>query len=146
MSIHTQCGKEVRWANREDDPEKFRPPLEFVGHNYIITEDNIALYVSTYRQHECDPDEIVKWLDLKRRQAKALGHPTVEIDRKEEWALAKEEQRKKDWKEALKVDCPQCEVKVGKKCHNMTKRKQGIKEYTKNPHPRRLMDSWKADE
>lgn len=145
MTIHSQCGREIRWANRDDDPERFRPPLEFAGQAYIIDESNTAVYVTTYKQHECDPEDIVNWADLKRRQAIALGKPTEEIDRREERELAKEEQRKQDWKIALKVACPQCEVGVGKICHNMTMRKRGIKELTKNPHPRRIMDSWKAD-
>lgn len=142
MTIHSDCGKEIRWAQRDDDPDRFRPPLEFAGQAYIVTEDNIAVYVTTYKQHECDPDDIKRWMELKRAQAEALGKPVDELDRKEERNIAKEQQRKENWDLALQIDCPTCKSKKGKRCYNLTKIKRDVVEETKNPHPMRLDNAW----
>lgn len=146
MSIHSDCGKEVRWVRRDDDPDRFHPPLEFSGQAYIIAEDNVAMYVTTYKRHECDPDDIKSWYDLKRRQAEALGRDVNELDRREESAIAKERDRNEIWERTLKVDCPTCEVGVANRCHNMSRRKAtGEIVFTKNPHPSRIENAWRAD-
>ena len=142
MTVHKSCGKEIRWATRDDDPERFNPPLEFDGHRYIITEDGTAVYTSTYVHHECDPADIIRWQRLKHDQAKAMGIQPEEVS---DSTLAREEERKERWKVALKEPCPTCDVPVGHKCHNLTARKKGRRELTKNPHPARLEFVWREE-
>lgn len=138
MSIHSDCGKEVRWVHRDDDPDRFHPPLEFAGQAYIITEDNTAVFTTTYRRHECDPDDIKQWIDLKRRQAEAKGIATEDIDRHEERIIARERDQKEANDFAMRVECPICKAPVAELCFNMALLKKGVKKYTKNPHPGRV--------
>jgi len=144
VSIHSDCGKEIRWVHRDDEPDRWHPPLEFDHQGYVIVDD-VVIYTNIYKRHDCDPDDIKAWLDLKRNQAMAKGIDVEDIDAKEERIIAKEQQRDLYWAEALRVECPVCEAEVGQRCYNMSLWKKGIEEHTKNPHPKRLMDSWKAD-
>lgn len=145
MTIHSDCGKEIRWAQRDDDPDRFRPPLEFAGQAYIVTEDNIAVYVTTYKQHECDPDDIKRWMELKRAQAEALGKPVDELDRKEERNIARKQAQNDAWSLTIKIPCATCGAKAGQKCFNMTKRKQDIVEENKWPHHIRALAAWSEE-
>lgn len=137
MTIHRDCGKEIRWATRDDDPDRFRPPLEFAGHAYIITEDGTAVYTSTYKAHECDPDDIKAWLDLKRRQAEAKGIPYDDIDDREAAIIAYERDQQAYRDRAMAAKCDVCKAPKGELCFNMNALKRGIKTYNKNPHPSR---------
>lgn len=144
MSVHTDCGKEVKWVHRDDEPDRWHPPLEFDHQGYVIMDD-VVVYTNVYKRHECDPDDIKAWMDLKRNQAMAKGIDVGAIDFREERALAKQQQRDRDWEQALKVECETCEAGINVRCYNLSKRKQGIAENTKNPHPQRLWRSIDAD-
>ena len=141
MALHGDCGKEVRWVRRDDDPERFHPPLEFAGQSYIITEDNIAMYVTTYKRHECDPDDIKAWLELKRKQAEAKGIPVDEIDFREERIIARERDREETNSKAMRIKCPVCKATVSELCFNMSALKRGDKVYNLNPHPARIEEA-----
>ena len=142
MSLHKDCGREIEWPRNPENPEKFLPPLEFVDRYYIIMEDGTSAYVNAYKRHDCDPEEITIWMDLKRRQAQAKGISVDEIDNREERLIKKEKDRKADIKEAKKKACRTCGAPIGEMCINLSKKRMGVKVHTKNPHPSRMEFSW----
>lgn len=149
MGVHTDCGREIRWAKRSDfrddeGRERWNPPLEFAGHGFIITEDGYAVYSTIYKHHECDPDEMKLWYDLKRRQAEARGIAVADIDEKEERAIARERDRNEVVGFAMSVSCKVCKAERGEMCMHLNSLKHGEKRYNKNPHPIRIEDAARA--
>jgi len=142
MSVHKDCGREIEWPRNPENPEKFLPPLEFVDRYYILMEDGTPAFVNVYKRHECDPEEITIWMDLKRRQAQAKGISVDAINSHEERLIKKEQNRKEDIKFAKKRVCPTCQAPIGQMCINLAKKKKGEKVHTKNPHPSRMEYSW----
>lgn len=137
MSTHRECGEDIRWVHRDDDPERFAPPLEYVGQAFIITDDNTAVRVTTYKTHHCDPDKILAWREYKARIAEIGEDPTPDSGRRD-WEIARDKQREEVWNEAVKTKCPRCDAKKGEKCHNLIERKKtGEIVYTRNPHVER---------
>lgn len=140
MSVHRDCGEEIRWAKREDDPERFVPPLEFAGHAYIIDENGIARSVTTFSSHRCNPDKVREWADYLRKLALAKDESPVESDNVVLWEAKKQRDSEQAWKVAITTECSTCEARIGAKCHNISARfrKTGEILELKNPHPARL--------
>lgn len=145
MSIHKDCGEEIRWGKREDDDTRFRPPLEFAGMGYIIDADGVAIYVSIYRDHICDPDTVRAWMDHRRALAAAKGEALDEIEDDEARIAARERDRQDQLILAATVECDTCEEPAGYGCINLSlwKRKQ-VREETRFPHASRLVKAQKA--
>lgn len=142
MSVHKDCGADIRWLKRDDDPNRFLPPMEFVGQFYAADADGVGVVQNCYRPHVCDPDVMEDWLNRMRRLAELQGDQdsVEEISGRQAWALAREREREKTWEIALKVDCPRCLQPKTQKCISMaqTHRKTGEMVELLNPHPERL--------
>lgn len=142
MSTHKDCGEEIRWAKRDDDPDRFRPPLEYAGEAFIIDERGAAIQVHTYRPHNCDPDKVEAWLTYQKRLAVLRGDTEGlrELTGMEAHNAARERDRENTWEHALKKPCPRCRALVGVKCHRLDQkfRKTGEMVESKNPHPERI--------
>lgn len=141
MTIHSDCGKEIKWVHRDDDPDRWHPPLEFAGQAYVII-DEVAVYTSIYQRHECDPDDMKKWLELKRAQAEIKGVPVEDIDRREERAIARKLQQDEEYAVACRVACIVCKAEKGELCFNLHKLKKGDKIYNLHPHLDRHDRGW----
>lgn len=144
MSVHKDCGETIRWAKTEGSG-RWMPPLEFVGNHFIIQQDengdSVAVQVSTYEIHNCDPDKMLAWQEYQKKIAKLKGSaPNVETGMSN-WQMARERDREATWTQALKIPCSRCGVKKGKRCIDLAKHKRGIKAETKNPHLSRLEES-----
>lgn len=138
MSIHKDCGADIQWIRREDDPERFLPPMEYAGEVYVKhPETGVAYRTHAYRQHLCDPEAIISWQDYQRRLAEAKGEEFTPYD------AARERERENMWELALTVSCRRCMRLPGEKCISLAASKvnQGIEEETKNPHPQRIEDA-----
>lgn len=144
-SVHKECGADITWARRDDNPEKWMPPLEYIGEVYLIDgkgEDRTAVQRHAYRLHICDPDRIIEWQDYMHRLAEAKGEvydphgPGTQF----EYEAKREKEREQTWNMALKVDCPRCSQPAGQKCISQSIRliKTGEIEFCKNPHPARM--------
>ena len=132
MAIHTQCGADIEWPRREDDPERFGRPLEFAGQAYILTEEGYAIRVLTYKQHECDPDVMEAWIERCRRvdELKVQAPP-----RETAYETKRLDIAEGLWRAALKVECPRCLAKKKKKCVSLAKHEHG--RILKRPHTER---------
>lgn len=142
VSVHRDCGEDVKWAKRSDDDTRWNPPLDYIGPVYIIDESGAAIQVNAYRTHNCDPDKMEAWLERCRRVAELKGG---DLDSLEVRAVKADMDRESVWDVALKVACPACEVAVGVKCHSMALRyrKEDKIVGVLNPHPRRLELAYK---
>lgn len=140
MSIHKECGAEITWMRRDDDPERFMPPMEYAGEGYVRDKDGAAQYHHIYRLHNCDPDAILEWRDYQQRLAAAKGEEYTPYD------AARERERENLWEIALTVACRRCNRLPGEKCVSLSQQKvkAGIEEETKNPHPERIEDGLAA--
>lgn len=143
MGPHSDCGRDIVWVRRADDNDRWMPPLEFAGQAIIIQDDE-AVFVSTYRRHECNPEEIKAWLELKRQQAEAKGYSLEDIDAHEERIIARERDREEVNSHAMSVECKVCKATVGEMCMSLPWLKKGTKRYNKNPHPPRIEDAARA--
>ena len=140
MAIHTQCGADIEWPRREDDPERFGRPLEFAGQAYILTEEGYAIRVLTYKQHECDPDVMEAWIERCRR-IDELKQNDVVPSSYEAYQVKREEILESQWKAALKVECSKCGAKKRNKCRSLAKHENS--RILKRPHWERVKDSEK---
>jgi hypothetical protein len=149
MSVHKDCGADIQWLKRDDDPNRFLPPMEFAGQFYVKI-DGVGTIANCYRPHICDPDVMEDWLNRQARLAELRGDAEAmeEIDGRQAWALAREREREKSWEIALKVDCPRCLQPKDEKCISMaqTHRKTGEMVELRNPHPDRLEHLVKEDD
>lgn len=147
MSIHKECGAEIRWAKRSDDPERWSSPLEFAGFNYIIDESGSAIEVVAYKIHVCDLEQMTRWRDVVEKTLQARDYEKkdepfnpfkdLELTGRDAYNIKREEQRKENWKIAKKVECPTCNAAPRNKCVSLAKGPSHGKT-TKNPHPNRL--------
>lgn len=142
MSVHRDCGEEIKWARREDDETRWNPPLEYAGNFYIIDESGAAIQVTGYKIHYCDPDRMEAWQERCRRIAEMQGGDMSKVETQ---VVAADMRREEQWEVALKVECETCEAKVNEKCHSMarTHRKNDEIVPVLNPHPRRLERAYK---
>ena len=138
MSTHKECGEQIRWAHRSDDPTRFMPPLESVGPVYIIDEAGQAISVQGYQVHNCDPDKMEAWVEYKNRIAAIQGGDAYA--QMTEHDIAREQRREEHWTLALPFHCPTCDAKPGVKCFNRLDLRKGIEAPRENlnPHPIRL--------
>lgn len=138
MSTHRDCGEPIKWARRDDDSERFMPPLEYVGEVYVIDSGGAAIMVHAYRQHRCDPDKMEAWQEYLGKMDKLKG-TTVLADMTAHEA-ARERDREARWEVALRKECIRCDAPAGERCRDMSARyrKTGEIVHTNNPHPERL--------
>lgn len=150
MSTHKECGATVMWAKRDDDPDRYMPPLEPTGGAYTIDKDGIGVWVQTYQPHNCDPDDVAAWMDRLNRldaaRSERAGGDFYDTDNSLAYAAAREQRQEEQWAVALLVDCTRCLQPAGDKCISMAQhhRKNGEQVYVNNPHPQRLEDGYKA--
>lgn len=152
MSTHKECGANVQWARRDDEPDRYMPPLEPTGPAYIINAEGVGVYVQTYQPHICDPEDVANWLDRMNRLAEVRAERSGGLagdftdNRELEYAAAREQRQEEQWGVALLVDCTRCLQPAGDKCISMAQhhRKNGEQVYVNNPHPQRLEDGYKA--
>ena len=140
MSVHQDCGAEIRWARRADDPSKWMPPLQFVGQYFVFGEDDAAIRMNCYESHRCDPDAMEAWQIYKARLAELQANQPSVVQGMTNWEIRREQQRDQTWEDALTRACPKCEAEIGVKCHRLDQRfhKTGEMVECKNPHPERL--------
>lgn len=138
MSVHRDCGENIHWMHREDDPERFMPPMEFAGQAYVI-EGGIATEVSTYRMHRCDPVKVVAWQEYIQTMAELKGPNSFESEINL-YQAARLREREEAWAIAMTVDCDKCSAVVDEKCYSRAQHhvKSGELVETTNPHPSRL--------
>lgn len=146
-SVHKECGADIQWARRPDDPTRFLPPLEYLGEVYFLTgkgDERVAQQEHGYRIHACDPDRIVEWQDYQHRLAEAKGEVYTP------YAAAREKENEELWNQVLHVECPRCERGVDEKCIKLTRQliKTGEIQECRNPHPARIeaFERWLRDE
>jgi hypothetical protein len=134
MAVHRECGAEIKWAKRDDIPDKYLPPLEYLGEVFVIDSSGAAIQVHGYQRHNCDPDVMIAWQDYQKRLAEVKGEAFTPYE------VARERDREVTWKTALKVECPRCEAAVDEKCRSMQLKhlRTGELVEVKNPHPVRL--------
>lgn len=139
MSIHRECGEEIKWAHRDDDPERWQPPLEYQGQFFIIDERGVAIQVTGYKRHVCDPEKMEAWITYQERMAELEARrPKGErADRSlRDMARGKEQLERKQVAE--KVKCPRCDAPRKSPCINLTLRRKGVDGILTNwPHPER---------
>lgn len=142
MSIHKDCGRDVTWARRPDDPDRFLPPLEMTGFGYFIQDDGTAVQRPVFQMHVCDPDEVIDWTDRMRRlaEARADGQMPEVVAGRESWQAAREREREEVWEKVLPYPCDRCLQHEGSKCISMAQahRKTGEMVELRNPHNERL--------
>lgn len=123
MSTHKRCGATITWARYADDPDRFLPPLEFAGHYWLIGEDGVGYQTPTFKQHECDPDQMEKWQErLRRIQELELEFETPDAATH---MAAREQRRDEINLPSLKVKCDRCGQPKGKMCLNLHELKRG---------------------
>lgn len=105
MTLHSACGAEIRWADKDNTGKKF-PPLEPTGRALIVGNDNIVREVTTYRIHVCDEEQAEQWVAMKA--AERQQQTDYERSRQEFNEAAK------------KRPCPRCHVDTGEDCINLT--------------------------
>lgn len=135
MSVHKDCGEDIKWVRRDDDPNRFLPPMEYVGEVYVIDpESGSGRMTHGYRIHNCDPDKIIAWQDYQLRLAEAKGEQYTPYD------AAREREREQMWELTLAIECSACGMGVDKKCISMarTHANKGEVVELKNPHPVRI--------
>jgi hypothetical protein len=93
VSIHKECGAQIRWAHRDDEPGRWLPPLEFAGQAYILTEDENAVLVTTYKMHQCDPDQMEAWAAYKEKLAEIQARNAAEPTGMTNYEIAREQRR-----------------------------------------------------
>lgn len=137
MSIHKDCGEHVKWVRRTDEDDRWFPPLESIGHVYVIIDDQVVETIG-YRHHKCDPAKMKAWLDYLAIIGELKGD-TSELDSVVAHQAARDRQAESTRKYAERVACPQCNQGINEPCVNMSiLKKTGELEPTKNPHQSRI--------
>jgi hypothetical protein len=136
MSVHRECGADIRWFRRDDDPERYRPPMELAGEGYVITDEGGLEFKNIYRPHMCDPEAIASWQQYKENLAEAKGEP---ID---DYEAVTQRRSDEQWDIALPVSCRTCKATPGEYCISQQKHLQKAGEIvnTRWPHPLRVED------
>lgn len=134
MSVHRECGAEIKWAKRDDDSAKYFPPLEYLGEVFVIDSSGSAVQVHGYRRHNCDPEAMLAWQDYQQRLAEVKGESFTPYE------AARERDREIVWESALKVECGRCDQPAGQKCRSMQLKhlRTGELVELRNPHPVRI--------
>jgi hypothetical protein len=141
MSIHSDCGAEIRWPRKQDDLESFGPPLEYAGQGYIFDENGSTVQVSVYKNHICQASQMEVWLDNKARIAKLQKTSAARLPvTNEAYKLAREEAQTANRKRALTVACPTCQAAIGDMCTHVI-----TSAVLRNPHTSRLTESMRRD-
>lgn len=142
MSVHRDCGEEVKWARRPDDTDRFLPPLDYAGTFYVIDKEGVGEMVTAYKSHVCDPDKMEAWLERCRRVAEMQGGDMSKIEVR---AVAADMHREQAWELVFPRACPRCEAEPYEKCRSMERKyvNEGRIVYLKNPHPGRLELAYK---
>ncbi len=142
MSVHKDCGEDIRWVKREDEEQRWMPPLEFIGQVYIIDESGHAFMTNAYQIHNCDPDKMEAWQEYQRRIAELKGdqESIEELDGRQVYQIARERERERVWELALTRPCRTCQADIGQRCisQSVHLRRTGEIKETLNPHPSRL--------
>lgn len=133
-SVHKECGADIRWAKRVDDPDRYFPPLEYIGEVFILDSSGAAVQVHGYKRHNCDPERVIAWQDYQLRLAEAKGEAFSPYE------AARERDKEIIWERVLKVECTRCDAPVNEKCRSMqlVHQRSGEIVYLKNPHPQRF--------
>lgn len=140
---HKECGEDIIWAKRDDDENRFAPPLEFAGPAYIVDNRGVGIQIMTYRRHHCDPEKVAAWQEYKQRIAE-LDHSDpqdIRVERQAARAMrqaARDEKREAHYEYAAKVDCPSCGAEAGEACEDLAKQKKGLRVQTRWPHESRV--------
>lgn len=144
MSVHKDCGEQIRWVRRAEDPERFMPPLEYAGEGIIITggdspESALGSQVHVYKIHRCDPDTMEEWQRYCARMADLKGQAPPETP----YQMMRERDRESAWEEAIKKPCPKCGVPKKVRCKSLgvhakkLEKQTGEVTETRWPHPER---------
>lgn len=144
MSVHKNCGEKIRWAKNAHG-DRFLPPLEFVGHYYILLDmeegdDKMATEVSCYEVHQCDPEKVVAWQEYKDNLAAIESRTKVDVERPpSNWEIARKREQEATRARAEKKPCSKCGAKRNEPCFNLSiwKSKQE-KRATNMPHTERM--------
>lgn len=137
MSVHRKCGADITWPNRDG----WRGPLDYLGQT-ITMREGAAVWVPSYRPHECDPEQAEKWQAEQKRLAREhrTNWESRQAERERAAALreVRERERAQVWTIALKRDCPKCGVQPGEECLNLNAAAKGQTKRTSWPHQDRL--------
>lgn len=145
MSVHNQCGEQIRWA-KSPRGDKFLPPLEFVGHHYILMDSDdeegqkVASEVACYQIHNCDPDKMAAWQEY-RDKVEALKRESAEVAERlpTNWEIARQRDQEATRARAEKEPCPKCKADVNEPCYNLAIwKRQRNKIATNMPHQERM--------
>jgi len=138
-SVHKECGADISWARRPDDPERFLPPLEYAGELFVI-ENGTATQHHGYRVHLCDPQRIIEWKEYQEQLASAKGEEYTP------YAAAREKELDELWAFVEGVACPTCDVSEGK-CISQSRHLKSTGEVrnVRSPHQSRIdhAEAWK---
>ena len=151
MSVHRDCGEPIRWVRRNDDLNRWAPPLEAVGQALIVTEQDgepVSAYVSIYKEHRCDPEKMLAWVEYQERLAEIKertgGHtPDTGMSA---YQIKAQQLNEENWQIAMLVPCPICDAKLDEYCFNLTERKKGNEVAIRNPHQKRFIAGQKVYE
>lgn len=138
MSLHIECGRNIAWARRRDDPERFIPPLELVGMYTIIDADGIGIEVPCFQPHVCNPTDVEDW-QRRLRELEVQREAGVAVTPTQAYAARAQERREEAWREALQVECPKCKATVGEFCTNLSAVNTG--QPIKYPHEARVVST-----
>lgn len=149
MSRHKECGKEIRWSHREDDHNKWMPPLEFAGQAYVFLESSdTAVLTTIYKRHDCDPDDMIAWQEYIARVAELKEQRIDTRPVSDAYIAGREMDRMKSNQYAEEVACPRelCKQPIGAPCLNITVlKKTGEEVFTRSSHPERLTKRQKTE-
>src|SRR5262245_28639014 len=117
MSIHSDCGAEIRWPRKSDEPEAYGPPLEYAGQGYVFDENSVAIQVSVYKSHVCRADQMAEWLDNKIKVQRLLATKASKLPvTNEDYRQARQQLTERNHDMALSVGCPLCGAVAGEPC------------------------------
>ncbi len=137
MSIHKECGEEIIWVARDDEPGRYHPPLDYMGQVYVVVDDKL-IRTTGYKSHKCDPDKVEAWMAYLQRMEQVKSSQPDLLEAPGLWAASRAKRKEEAWATALAWSCPTCEAPPGSYCINLSKRFKGQNVETTNPHPARL--------
>lgn len=135
MSIHKECGENIKWMRRADDTG-WLPPLEYAGTVYVEIDGKGEEHHG-YRQHRCDPDKMDAWIEYLRKKGEITGDMS-ELDSVNVRVSANERSAEAAREYAQHEHCPSCDANIGKPCVNLAAKKKGEVVEIKWPRPSRL--------
>jgi hypothetical protein len=144
MSTHNDCGEDVTWAHREDDTERWLPPLEFAGEVFILQQvpgldKPVASRMHAYRLHRCDPDKIEAWIAYQERlQALKQQHPEMIVTDTPAYVIARQRRAEQEREYAEQIDCKRCGAMPNQPCRSLSKNPSQMNKPTTWPHPERV--------